>query len=402
MPRSHTAPTATSTKSLILAVNASFVPVGIVTVLLSPMLPTLSARWALDYAQAGTLFTAQFLASTLAVSLSGVLVARYGFRFAMNAGLLVIAVSTAMLLGGSRTLGIACIAGYGAGAGLAVPAANLLVAGLHPNRRSSALNVLNFAWSAGAVSCPFLVAAAEKAHHLPSLLESIAGFSFLGMIWIGFTPLPLTGAATTKVAATTTVADPKKFRVNWRQRSVPVLLALFFLYVGTENAFGGWLASYATSLKTMPAGIAVMTPSFFYGSLTVGRLFAAPLLGKLNEVRLAKIGLLLACVGMVGLTRSHQLIGIAMSTSAAGLGLSSVYPITISFLSREFGAAAARVGSLAFMMSNLGGACLPWLVGLCSTHFGTLSAGLIVPLIGSVAMYVLYLPAWRSTPPEAI
>jgi len=394
----HIAPTTTPTRLLTLAANASFVPIGIVTVLLSPILPTLSARWSLNYAQAGTLFTAQFLASTLAVSLSGALVARYGFRFAINTGLLVIAVSTAMLLAGSRTLGIASIAGYGAGAGLAVPAANLLVAELNPRRSSSALNVLNFAWGAGAVSCPFLVAAAEKAHHLPLLMDSIAGFSFLVMIWIGFTPLHLTGSAATELAATTTITERKKLRVNWRQRSVPVLLALFFLYVGTESAFGGWLASYANSLKSMPAAIAVITPSFFYGALTLGRLLETPLLGRFDDTRVAKIGLLLACIGMLGLLRSHQVIGIALSTTAAGLGLSSVYPITISFLSREFGPAAARVGSLAFMMSNLGGACLPWLVGLFSSHFGTLRDGLMIPLIGSAAMYVLYLPAWQSTP----
>lgn len=402
MASSHIAPTPTPTRSLTLAANASFVPIGIVTVLLSPMLPTLSARWSLDYAQAGTLFTVQFLASTLAVSLSGVLVTRYGFRFAINAGLLVIAVSTATLLAGSQTLGIACIAGYGAGAGLAVPAANLLVAELHPKRSSSALNVLNFAWSAGAVSCPFLVAAAEKAHHLPLLLQSIAGFSFLVMVWIGVTPLHRTESSATELAATTTITERKKLLVNWRQRSVPVLLALFFLYVGTESAFGGWLASYATSLKSMPTALAVITPSFFYGALTLGRLFEAPLLGRFDDTRLAKVGLLVACAGMVGLTCSHKLTGIAVSASAAGFGLSSVYPITISLLSREFGAAAARVGSLAFMMSNLGGACLPWLVGLSSSHFGTLSAGLTIPLIASAAMYVLYLPSWRSTPPEAI
>lgn len=389
-------PSTTSAKSLTLAANASFVPIGIVTVLLSPLLPTLSARWQLDYAQAGALFTAQFLASTLAVSLSGVLVARFGFRFAINAGLVVIAVSTASLLLGSRIVGIACIAGYGAGSGLAVPAANLLVAELNPARRSAALNILNFAWSAGAVACPFLVAGADKTHHLILLLECVAGFSFLVMIWIAAMPSEAGRPATRKLSQET------KFSVNWRQRSLPVLLALFFLYVGTENAFGGWIAAYATSLRTMRLAIAVMTPSFFYGSLTLGRLFAPSLLRNVPEVRLVKLGLLLACVGIAGLMRSHDLAGVALSASAAGLGFASVYPITISFLSREFGAAASRVGSFAFTMSNLGGACLPWLVGLLSTQIGTIRAGLAIPLLGGFAMYVLYSSGWRSKSAEEV
>lgn len=393
---SETAPTASSARVVTLAANASFVPIGVVTVLLSPMLPMLSARWSLDYAQAGTLFTAQFLASTVAVSLSGLLVARYGFRFAINAGLLLTAASTAMLLAGSRTVGTVCIAGYGAGSGLAVPAANLLVAELNPKRSSSALNVLNFSWSAGAVVCPFLVAAAEKAHLLGLLLECIAGFSLLVMIWIAFLRFGTSETAARKIA------ERKKVDADWPRRSLPALIALFFLYVGTESAFGGWLASYATSLKTMPPVVAVMTPAFFYASLMVGRLLAPAALGKVDEVRLVRIGLLLACAGMAGVARSHHVAAIAVSASAAGLGLSSVYPITIAFLSREFGTAAARVGSLAFMMSNLGGACLPWLVGVCSTHFGKLGIGLSIPLLGSVAMLALYLPAWWSTTPEVI
>jgi MFS transporter, FHS family, glucose/mannose:H+ symporter len=389
MPPSATAPT-TSAKRLTLAANASFVPIGLVTVLLSALLPTLSSRWSLDYSQAGALFTAQFLASTVAVALSGMLIARFGFRFAINAGLLVIAFSTAALLAGPRILGIACIAGYGAGCGLAVPAANLLVAELNPTRQSSALSVLNFAWSTGAVSCPFLVAAAEKSHHLLLLLQCVAGFCFLVTLCIATMPTDLIEPHTVETSTA------RKIGVNWRQRSVPVLLALFFLYVGTENAFGGWLASYAISLKSMPAAIAVMSPSFFYGSLTIGRLFAPALLRHWREVRIVQLGLLVGCVGMAGLTRSHHFLDIAVSASVAGFGLSSVYPITISFLSREFGSAASRVASLAFMMSNLGGACLPWLVGVFSTQLGTIRSGLAIPLLGGTTMYLLYLPRWRS------
>jgi FHS family glucose/mannose:H+ symporter-like MFS transporter len=88
------------------------------------------------------------------------------------------------------------------------------------------------------------------------------------------------------------------------------------------------------------------------------------------------------------------------SASAAGLGLSAVYPITISLLSREFGAAASRVGSLMFTSANLGGAVLPWLVGVTSNQIGTLKAGLAVPLAGAAIMFVLYLRDWKPSPAE--
>src|SRR5439155_19324914 len=88
----------TSAKALTFAAYASFVPIGIATVLLGPMLPTLSARWDLNYSQAGALFTAQYLASTLAVALSGWLVSRWGFRFAIKTGLLLMSAGVGLLL----------------------------------------------------------------------------------------------------------------------------------------------------------------------------------------------------------------------------------------------------------------------------------------------------------------
>ena len=65
MPATATAKTSASARALTLAAYVSFVPIGIATVLLGPMLPTLSVRWSLNYAQAGALFTAQYLASHL-------------------------------------------------------------------------------------------------------------------------------------------------------------------------------------------------------------------------------------------------------------------------------------------------------------------------------------------------
>src|SRR5437588_6336761 len=107
----------TSSTSFNMAAHVAFVPIGIVTVLLGPLLPILSARWSLNYLQAGSLFTAQFLGSTAGVFISGLLVSRRGFGFAINAGLFAMAMGVGALPFGSRFLGIACIGCYGLGLG---------------------------------------------------------------------------------------------------------------------------------------------------------------------------------------------------------------------------------------------------------------------------------------------
>lgn len=352
--------------------------------LLGPLLPILSARWSLNYAQAGALFPVQYVASTVAVGLSGVLVSRFGFRFAIRAGLFLIAAGLALMLAGPKWLAVICIAAYGAGNGVAVPAANLMVAELNPTRRSATLNWLNFCWSAGAVACPFLVAAAAKSQKIPLFLMAVAACSLaIGLFFtLRSAGEPKTRQNSSRGAASVIAA---------RRWPFVILAALFFLYVGTENGFGLWVASFAKSLGNLSSAIALMTPSFFYAALTVGRMLAPFLLRFIPETRLAQGGLILACTGMTGMIFSHQLPGVLLSACMAGIGLSSVYPITISILSKDFAADSSRIGSLMFVLSNIGGGLFPWVVGVTSEGVGSLKAGLFVPLLGSAAMYVLYL-----------
>jgi FHS family glucose/mannose:H+ symporter-like MFS transporter len=380
-----------SSRPLTVAANAAFVPIGIVTVLLGPLLPTLSAKWSLNYTQAGSLFTVQFLASTVGVALSGLCVSRWGFRFAIKIGLLGMAAGVAMLPYGSRLLGMLCIALYGLGLGLAIPAANLLVAEVNPLQRSAALNRLNFSWSAGAVACPFLVAAAARRGQMPLLLASFAGFLFLVCLGIAIMPSHIVEPHATRADGARSAA-----RIDWKSASLPLFAVLFFLYVGVENSVGGWIASYAKTFGTGPFDLALMSPSFFYSALMIGRWLASLLLHRVEDVTLARAGLLTACGGMVWLLLSHAVPSVLVGASIAGFGLAAVYPITISLLSQEFGEAASRMGSVMFTMANFGGAFMPWLLGYSSNRFGSLRAGMVVPLIAAGSMCTLYLLNWNS------
>jgi FHS family glucose/mannose:H+ symporter-like MFS transporter len=404
MSLSQIPPAADSSRPLTVAAHAAFVPIGIVTVLLGPLLPMLSAKWSLNYTQAGSLFTVQFLSSTVGVALSGFCLSRWGFRFAIKVGLLAMAVGVAALPYSSRFLGSAGIGLYGLGFGIAVPAANLLVAEVHQFHRSAALNLLNFSWSVGAVACPFLVAAAARTHHVPALLAAFAGFLFLVAVGIAAMPSHIVeprarggnGAQpVTSVDSGTSDSDTSWRSSSWRSNSVVLLASLFFLYVGVENSFGGWIASYAKSIGTLSLSLALMSSSFFYSTLMVGRWLASLVLKRVEEVTLARAGLLMACAGMMCLLLSHAALGVLAGASVTGLGLAAVYPITISLLSREFGDASSQMGSIMFTMANLGGAFMPWLVGFFSNRFGSVRAGMVVPLIAGGAMCTLYLMNWN-------
>jgi len=370
------------------AAHAAFIPIGMVTVLLGPLLPMLSARWSLNYAQAGTLFTAQFLGATIGTVLSGPIVSRWGYRLAIITGLFAMVIGVGSLPFSSRFPGLICIFSYGIGLGLSIPAANLLVAAMNADRRSAALSLLNFSWSVGAVACPFIVAVAAKVDQIRLFLVALAGFLLLVLLAIASLRSFVEPAVEPILERKN--EHPNAWLAQGSWRSLVILAGLFFLYVGAENAFGGWIASYAQGLRSSSPTLSVMTPSFFYAALMVGRWSTPLVLKKTSEITAARAGLLLAFMGMAGLIFSRALPSVLSSVSLAGLGLAAVYPITISRLAYDFGPAASWLGSVMFTMANLGGSFLPWAVGFSSHQFNNLGVGLAVPLAATGLMLLLF------------
>jgi fucose permease len=348
------------------------------------MLPVFATRWTLSDSQAGYLFTAQFTASILGVAVSSVLVHRYGYRLTLVSGLTFIAVGAGVLARASWIVGLVSVCIYGFGLGLTIPTANLLIAELHPDRRAAALNLLNFSWGIGAVGCPFVVAVLQRSQRTSLLLFGMTVCLALVAVSLGSIPMP----ADAKENSPERPAFEKKI---WKSRLVPVLGALFFIYVGTENSIGGWVASYARRIEAGSGTFWALTPSFFWGALLLGRALAPVMLRHVRDTTLASAGLVLASLGVFVLLIANTMALVVVGASLAGFGLASVFPINIALLSQWFGEMASRIGGVMFALSSLGGATAPWLVGALSSRFGSLRVGLTVPLVGSLAMLFLYL-----------
>ena len=372
--------------------NVAFVPTGIVTVLLGPILPTLAARWSLNDTQSGGLFFAQFVASTGGVVLSGTLVPRLGHRLVLVLGLIFMAAGVSTLLLGSWVWGMVSVAGFGFGQGLVVPTGNLLVAEVNPETKASALTLVNFSWSVGAVACPFLLAPFQRTQRTGTFL------------WVLGAGLLLVAGALSRIALPPLSRSREDSSTSGqslgRLMSTPAAIALavlFFTYVGTETAVGGWLASYAKRIVQGAGTIWVTTPSFFYGGLLAGRIFVPVLLRRMPELKLARMSMLLALVGVSGLLASPSVTGVMVGAAAVGVGLSPVYPIVIALLSHCFGAAAARVGSVMFALAGLGAGCGPLIVGFTSTQMSSLKLGLTVPLLGCAVVLGFLLRRWPTS-----
>lgn len=374
-----------SNKKLILAAQIAFLPTGILTTLLGPMLPLLIARWALNDTQAGNLFLLQFLASLVGVQLSGVLLSRLGFRPAFLSGLLLMAFGAATLYAGPVWLGMASVAIYGLGLGLIVPTDSLLIAEISADSRTSAVSLLNFFWGLGAVLCSLMVAWAAVHKLLPFFLGSIS--LFLVLLAFAMRALPFPAAAPSQNRA-----------LPWREiaRSTAFWLfaAVFFLYPGAETAVGGWIGSYVSRLGPRAAAIAPLMPAFFWAALTVGRALGTLFLSYFAERRVLRAGFAAASAGIILMLWASTLPGVIVGALITGLSFSTLYPITVARLSHRFGVAARSIGAFMFSLASVGPAVIPWMVGVTSQATGSLRAGLLLPLGATVILFLIHLREW--------
>jgi MFS transporter, FHS family, glucose/mannose:H+ symporter len=376
-------------RSLILAGQLAFLPTGILTTILGPMLPILIARWSLNDTQAGNLFLVQFLASVVGVQLSGVLLSRLGFRPAFIFGLLLMACGTVTLYTSSSLVGLASVAAYGLGLGLIIPTDNLLVAeiseGSDPSARSAAVSLLNVFWGVGAVLCSLLVAWSAAHHLLNAFLYSVA--AFLIILAFAMRNLPFPAAETSSAA-----------QVRWSQllRNPVIWLfaTVFFLYPGAETAVGGWIGSYVSRLSARGAELASVMPAFYWSALTVGRAAGTAFLRHFSERFVLRAVSATGAAGIGLMLWAPSLIGVIAGALVTGLSYATLYPITVARFSHRFGVAARSIGAIMFSLASLGPAILPWMVGVVSQRTNSLRAGLLLPLGATVILFIVHLTEW--------
>ncbi|MGA9306008.1 MAG: MFS transporter [Candidatus Sulfotelmatobacter sp.] len=362
--------------------HAGFVITGVATTLIGPILPILIARWSLSDQRAGLFFTAQFCGSMAGVASIRWLIGR-GYRQAFVCGFTLIAAGVAALNLASNGACLGATFVFGCGLGQTLSTGNLWVAEIYKTRRVAALSILNLLWGIGAIVCAPLVMLAQRHDATSVLLYALGASSALIAVIV----------AGMNLEPAETEADEEQTKLGLREgisrRSTLSLAALFFLYVGSENSVAGWVASLTKRMSSDSGDLWALAPMFFWGGLIAGRALVPMLPVRRFERKLLASGLILAAAGICLLLQAKTFASVAVSVTAAGLGLAAIYPILVAWLVKAFGERSRRIGAIMFALAGMGGAVMPWLVGLASTGTGSLRAGLLVPLAGCLAMLAL-------------
>ncbi len=389
----------------IVLLHAVFVVAGMATTLLGPMMPLLLTRWSLTDAEAGSLFTAQFAGQMSSTFLSSLVTRRLGDRHTLVVGLAVTAVGVAAMSAVPWPAGIAAALLYGLGLGLVLPITNFVVAALRPANAAAALSLLNVSWGVGAVLWPLVVgltvpgtaasAGAVIAHGTSTLPAAVPGTG---------TPLLILSGLTAALAAVLALERgwPESRRPAAAQGAgaagagrarvaalVATFAALAYLYVGTETSIGGWIAEFTRRAGPSGGTLWALAPTAFWGAETLGRLGAPLVLRKISEEALLVAGLGIAGVAVLLLVGSSGMATAIAGAVLAGVGLAPIFPLLIAAMTRHVAPSAPGMMGPLFAMGGLGGATLPWLVGLASSRTGQLRTGLLVPLAALAVMAAL-------------
>jgi FHS family glucose/mannose:H+ symporter-like MFS transporter len=323
-------------------------------------------------AAAGALFSAQFAGTLTATFLSSLVTARVGTSRAFAIGFLLLAAGIGAIGVAPASLGWAVTVVYGLGLGLVLPLTNNVVAALAGRNAASALSLVNVAWGVGAMTWPLLVRVSlpwegRAATTLLAVLALLVSATWASGAFADVSPAPPQVESGSSVKA---IRPPSLATLHG---------ALILLYVGSETAISGWATEFA---RRISGGGEAWTyaATAFWSAQTTGRLLAPYSIRALGEPRLLSTSLVAGCLATLAMIRLVSSAAEVIVLSATiGFALAPVFPLLWARVMRDVAPAwPAAVGPL-FAAGGVGGAALPWLVGVVSSGSG-LGAGLLVPL----------------------
>lgn len=363
-------------------VHFGFALTGIVTTMLGPILPLMTSRWNLTDIQAGRLFTVQFLCSVTGSFIASRVLARWGTARTVGTGMLLIAVGVWGTGMGAAAFGLAGIGLFGLGLGFALPATNLLVAEMVPEKRVGALNILNFFWTIGAMAGPLLIGFA---------LRSIGFRSFAWLLCIAVILISAFEFAALPCSVPTASALQRGKLAGHHRLGFAVLTCTFLiLYVGVENGVSGWLSVLAGRVHHAQLPTAAIIQSSFWGAILAGRLLAPVVVRSVPAIKLVYLGLTSAAVGILTIVAATRNAQFEAGILLCGIGLAALFPTMVAIFAEWYG--TGGTGSIVLGLCGFGGAAIPLAVGVVGSYAGSLKTGFLVNL-GCVL--VALLTFWR-------
>jgi fucose permease len=355
---------------------------GIVLFLMGALLPTLHV----SDAHTISLGSVPLVGILLATVFVGAVLDLHGAKQMMILALVLIAGSLVLLPACQLYWQlVACSFAYGLGGGILNTATNVLIANLNTQSRASALNLLGFFFSGGAVLAPLLMSA-DSGRLSPStvlrLLAALTAAILVPVILFRFPP-PLRAGI--------------RLRDLFSVLNQPLvwLFGIILMFEsGSENCVFVWAGKIVMD---------VLHTTAVHGSVALAALGAALGAGRLAAILwlrwLGNLGTLWLCAslvltGIVIALTAGKLPAMILAMAVIGFGISSVFPTVLGIAGNRFSGEIGTVFSAIITLGLVGGAAGPTM-GTYAMKSGALHV-LWIPGIAAVAVALLTTMAGRQ------
>ncbi|MCL4263122.1 MAG: MFS transporter [Anaerolineae bacterium] len=359
---------------------AAFIALGLAVSALGPTLPGLANQTSVSLKAISILFTARGFGFLVGALLAGRLYDRVTGHRLMALALVMMALSMALVpFVPALPLLVALMFMLGLFEPGVDVGGNTLIVWLHQHKVAPYMNGLHFFFGVGAFISPVIVAwAISVSGGIEWAFWALGLLILLPALFIARQPSP---------TAPPIIASDPRGQTNW---SLVLLIAIFFfLYAGSEVAYGGWIFTYATTLGLTSEATAAILTSVFWGSLTAGRLLSIPIATRYRN-RTVIFADLIGCLASVGVivVWSQSVTAVWLGTIGLGLSMASVFPTTLSLAERHLHV-SGKTTSYFFVGASLGGMSIPWFIGQRFEAVGPLATMTIIftCLVASLAVF---------------
>jgi fucose permease len=364
-----------------IAYFAAFVALGLSSTSTGATLSDLAKNTHTDYQSISILFTARSLGYLLASFGVGKLYNKTRGNRIMSVALICMALMAVFIpLIPTLWLLAAAILIAGTTEGTLDVGGNTLLVWVHGKRVAPFMNALHFFFGVGAFLGPFIIAQIMLTKPLTTAYWVLAFLMLPAAFWVLRLPSPAPQVGNEPAA---------QARIN--KKLVALIAAFFFLYLGAEVGFGGWITTYAIAANLANETIARYLTSTFWGALTLGRLIAIPLAARFKPRNLL-IGNLIGCLLSVAiiLALPHTLVALWIGAAGLGLSMASIFPTMFSFAERRVTITGQVTGAF-IMGASAGGMFLPWLIGQLFEKVGpqVMLQTILIDLIATLLVFML-------------
>lgn len=360
----------------------SYIALGFVMAVIGPTLPSLAEQTATKLSKISILFTAQSTGYLFGSLMSGYLYDRLKGHPIISASLFIISAMLFLipfsswlcfLIGLLFLLGIA--------QGWLDVGGNTLLVWVHGEKVGPFMSGLHFFFGLGALLAPIIVARTV-------MLSDNINWAYWTLA-IAVFPIALVFTA----LKSPEIRKPPSKDESRRSNAVLVVLItlFFFLHVGAEISFGGWIYSYGLYMGIAQETGAAYLTSAFWGSFTLSRLLSIPVSMKLKPRTMLIIdivgGLTASIIILAG---SRSRFAVWTGTILMGFSIASLFPTSINFAERNMHI-SGKVTSCFLVGSSVGIMFFPWFIGQFFESFGPLILPIVILSAFATALLLLWI-----------